>query len=123
MSDKSKIIKAESISDFVNQVDWAKVNGLAPVIIQDYLSGRVLMLGYMNQEALQKTLSEGKITYYSRTRQALWTKGETSGNFQTIKKVFLDCDNDTILIKVRQNGSVCHTGRKTCFYQKYANKK
>ncbi|MEK9153610.1 MAG: phosphoribosyl-AMP cyclohydrolase, partial [Patescibacteria group bacterium] len=109
--------------DFVKKIDLTKVDGLVPVISQDYLGGRVLMLGYMNQEALQKTLSEGKITYYSRTRQVLWTKGETSGNFQTIKKVFLDCDNDTILIKVRQNGSVCHTGRKTCFYQKYANKK
>lgn len=117
MNDKSKTIEAKSISDFVNQVDWAKVNGLAPVIVQDYLSGRVLMLGYMNQEALQKTLTERKITYYSRTRAALWTKGETSGNFQIVKKVFLDCDNDTILIKIKQKGAVCHTGRPTCFYQ------
>ncbi|PIV47159.1 phosphoribosyl-AMP cyclohydrolase [bacterium (Candidatus Gribaldobacteria) CG02_land_8_20_14_3_00_41_15] len=117
MSDKLKTIKIKNISDFVQQVDWAKVNGLAPVITQDYWSSRVLMLGYMNREALQKTLTEGKITYYSRIRSVLWTKGETSGNFQIVKKVFLDCDNDTILIKIKQKGAVCHTGRKTCFYQ------
>ncbi|MCX6789606.1 MAG: phosphoribosyl-AMP cyclohydrolase [Candidatus Gribaldobacteria bacterium] len=108
-----------NISDFVNQVDWVKVNGLVPVITQDYWRGRVLMLGYMNREALQKTLTERKITYYSRTRQVLWTKGETSGNFQIVKKVFLDCDNDTILIKIKQKGAVCHTGQSTCFYQEH----
>ena len=119
MRDKSKTIKTKNISDFVNQVDWAKVNGLVPVITQDYWRGRVLMLGYMNQEALQKTLTERIITYYSRTRSVLWTKGETSGNFQIVKKVFLDCDNDTILIKTKQKGAVCHTGQLTCFYQEY----
>ena len=119
MKSKLKTIKIASISDFVKKIDWTKVDGLVPVISQDYLGGRVLMLGYMNQEALQKTLTERIITYYSRTRSVLWTKGETSGNFQIVKKVFLDCDNDTILIKTKQKGAVCHTGQLTCFYQEY----
>ncbi len=118
--DKTKINSEE---DLARLIDWQKVNFLIPVIVQDYLTGEVLMLGYMNEEALRKSLQEGKITYYSRTRKGPWTKGDTSGNFQYIKGVWLDCDNDSLLIKVKQVGQVCHTGRKTCFYKKYTNKK
>ncbi|PIU15441.1 phosphoribosyl-AMP cyclohydrolase [bacterium (Candidatus Gribaldobacteria) CG08_land_8_20_14_0_20_39_15] len=115
---KKAVIKIKSEEELLKLIDWPKVGFLVPVIIQHYLTGNVLMLGFMNQEALQRTLQEGKITYYSRTRQTLWTKGETSGNFQFIKSLWLDCDNDTLLIKARQIGKVCHTGHKTCFYKK-----
>ncbi len=100
------------------KLNWEKLNSLIPVITQDYKSGKVLMLGFMNQEALEKTLKEGKVTYFSRTRKKLWTKGETSGNFQLVKEIFLDCDNDTLLIKVKQINKVCHTGHNTCFFRK-----
>ncbi len=100
------------------KVNWRKLNGLLPVITQDYKTKNVLMLGFMDKEALKKTLKEGRVTYFSRTRKKLWTKGETSGNFQIVKDIWLDCDNDTLLIKIKQIGSVCHTGNKTCFYQK-----
>ncbi len=90
-------------------------DGLLPVIIQDEQSRQVLMLGFMNEEAYQKTLDEGKVTFYSRTKKRLWTKGETSGNFLWVKKIQQDCDEDTLLIKVRPEGPVCHTGMDTCF--------
>lgn len=99
------------------KINWKKLNGLIPVITQDFKTKKVLMFGFMNKEALKKTLAKGKVTYFSRTRKKLWTKGETSSNFQLVKQIFLDCDNDTILIKVKQIGNVCHTGNKTCFYQ------
>lgn len=99
-------------------LNWKKLNGLVPVITQDYKTKKVLMLGFMDKEALKKTLTERKVTYFSRTRKKLWTKGETSGNFQLVKEIFLDCDKDTLLIKVDQVGNVCHTGNKTCFYRK-----
>lgn len=102
----------------IPKLNWKKLGGLIPVITQDYKSGKVLMLGFMNQEALKKTLKEGKVTYFSRTRKKLWTKGETSGNFQLVKEIFLDCDNDTFLIKVRQVGKACHKGRGSCFFKK-----
>ncbi len=101
-----------------NRVNWRKLNGLIPVITQDFKTKKVLMLGFMDKEALKKTLKEGKMVYWSRTRKKLWTKGETSGHFQLIKEIWLDCDNDTLLVKVKQIGNVCHTGHKTCFYQK-----
>lgn len=100
------------------KINFQKLKGLIPVITQDVKTNKVLMLGFMNREALNKTLKEGKITYWSRTRKKLWTKGETSGHFQFVKEIWLDCDNDTLLIKVKQIGNVCHTGRKTCFFQK-----
>lgn len=90
-------------------------NGLLPVIIQDDLSLKVLMLGYMNREALDKSLLEQRVTFFSRTRKELWTKGETSGNFLNIVSVFPDCDNDTLLIRVRPDGPVCHRGTVSCF--------
>lgn len=100
------------------KLNWKKLNGLIPVIAQDYKTNKVLMLGFMNKEALKKTIKEGRVTYFSRIRKKLWTKGETSGHFQLVKEIFLDCDNDTLLIKVDQKGNVCHTGHKTCFFQK-----
>ena len=90
-------------------------DGLIPVIIQDATTQKVLMLGFMNEDALAKTKAEGKVTFYSRTTQRLWTKGERSGNFLLVKEIFIDCDNDTLLIKAQPTGPVCHTGADTCF--------
>lgn len=90
-------------------------DGLLPVIIQDADTLRVLMLGYMNREAFDKTMSEGQVTFFSRTRQCLWTKGETSGNRLTVVNTYADCDNDTLLVKVRPAGPVCHRGTTACF--------
>jgi phosphoribosyl-AMP cyclohydrolase len=109
-------------NDIIKKINFEKLAGLIPAITQDYKTEKVLMLGFMNKEALKKTLNEGKVTYFSRTRGKIWTKGETSGNFQIIKEILLDCDSDTLLIKVKQTGNVCHTGRKTCFYKKIYNK-
>ena len=89
--------------------------GLVPAIIQDDSTRQVLMLGYMNEEAFEKTLSEGRVTFFSRTKGRLWTKGETSGNFLTVKSIEKDCDADTLLVRVEAAGPVCHTGSKTCF--------
>lgn len=96
-------------------IDFEKGEGLVPAIIQDFTTQKVLMLGYMNREALEKTQTLGQVTFYSRTRQQLWTKGETSGNFLEVKEILADCDQDTLLIKVRPTGPVCHTGADTCF--------
>lgn len=96
-------------------IQFDKNTGLVPVIIQDYLNLKVLMLGYMNQEAFNKTLQEKKITFFSRSKNRLWTKGETSGNFLELIDWKLDCDNDTILIKAKPLGPTCHNGTTTCF--------
>lgn len=97
-------------------------NGLIPVVVQDYRTSEVLMLAYMNEESYQKTIETGKMTYYSRSRQQLWLKGETSGHFQYVKSLMLDCDNDTILARVRQVGAACHTGNYSCFFRELAKK-
>ena len=96
-------------------LDWDKTAGLLPVIIQDYKTLEVLMLGYMNAEALEKTQAEGKVTFFSRSKNRLWTKGETSNNFLFVKELFVDCDSDTILIKADAVGPTCHTGSRSCF--------
>jgi phosphoribosyl-AMP cyclohydrolase / phosphoribosyl-ATP pyrophosphohydrolase len=96
-------------------IDFSKLNGLVPCIVQDSRTRVVLMLGFMNQEAYEKTLAEGRITFYSRSKQRLWTKGETSGNFLNVVSIDIDCDEDTILIKAVPDGPVCHTGADTCF--------
>ncbi|WP_029906090.1 bifunctional phosphoribosyl-AMP cyclohydrolase/phosphoribosyl-ATP diphosphatase HisIE [Prevotella sp. 10(H)] len=96
-------------------LDFEKTGGLIPAIIQDNVTNKVLMLGYMNQEALDKTQETGKVTFYSRTKQRLWTKGEESGNFLNVISIKEDCDKDTLLIKVDPVGPVCHTGADTCF--------
>lgn len=97
------------------EIDFEKMNGLVPAIIQDNRTLKVLMLGFMNEEALQKTLSTKKVTFYSRNRKCLWTKGETSGNYLNVVSVKCDCDNDTLLIKAIPDGPVCHTGADTCW--------
>ncbi|MCT4593890.1 MAG: phosphoribosyl-AMP cyclohydrolase [Anaeromicrobium sp.] len=97
-------------------IDFSK--GLVPAIIQDYESGKVLMLAYMNEESFKRTIDTKKTWFYSRSRQKLWNKGESSGNFQHVKEVYIDCDRDTILIGVKQDGVACHTGTKSCFYTK-----
>ena len=99
-------------------------DGLLPAIAQDWETGDVLMLAYVNEEAFRRTLETGKATYWSRSRNELWTKGLTSGNVQKVKEIFVDCDNDTVLLKVEQIGqAACHTGRRSCFYQKVADGK
>jgi phosphoribosyl-AMP cyclohydrolase / phosphoribosyl-ATP pyrophosphohydrolase len=97
------------------KIDFKKGDGLVPVIVQDYTSFQVLMLGYMNEEAFTKTQAEKKVTFFSRSKNRLWTKGETSGNFLIVKEIKADCDNDTILIKAIPTGVVCHTGAQSCF--------
>jgi len=103
-------------------IDFEKVDGLVPAIVQDEVTGVVLMLGYMNQEALDMTISSQKVTFFSRSKQRLWTKGETSGNFLLLKSIKSDCDNDTLLIKVNPVGPVCHTGEDTCWAEKNSSK-
>ncbi len=97
------------------KLDFEKTGGLIPAIIQDNETSKVLMLGYMNEEALQKTQETGKVTFFSRTKQRLWTKGEESGNFLNVVSIKDDCDHDTLLIKVNPVGPVCHTGTDTCW--------
>jgi phosphoribosyl-ATP pyrophosphohydrolase/phosphoribosyl-AMP cyclohydrolase len=99
-------------------IDFDKLNGLVPAIIQDADTAKVLMLGFMNLEAYRKTVETGQVTFYSRTKQRLWTKGETSGNFLRVVSVKADCDNDTLLIQVHPQGPVCHTGADTCWGEK-----
>lgn len=99
----------------IDQVDFQKMNGLVPAVIQDAETLKILMLGFMNREALAKTLEIGKVTFFSRTKNRLWTKGEESGNFLNVVSVAVDCDSDTLLFKVSPVGPVCHTGNDTCF--------
>ncbi len=103
-------------------LDFKKTNGLIPAIAQDYKTNEVLMLAYINEEAWKASLSSGKATYFSRSRNKLWIKGETSGNVQIIKEIRIDCDNDTVIFKVDQlGGAACHTGHKSCFFQLVEN--
>ncbi len=99
----------------MTNIDFKKGNGLVPAIIQDNSTLQVLMAGYMNEEAYNKTVSEGRVTFYSRSKKRLWTKGETSGNYLIVNNITTDCDNDALLIKVSPAGPVCHTGSKSCF--------
>jgi phosphoribosyl-ATP pyrophosphohydrolase/phosphoribosyl-AMP cyclohydrolase len=96
-------------------IDFQKLNGLVPAVVQDAATNRVLMVGFMNEAAYQRTIDTKKITFFSRTRNTLWTKGETSGNFLILNEIIEDCDQDTLLIKASPNGPVCHTGADTCF--------
>jgi phosphoribosyl-AMP cyclohydrolase len=105
------------------ELNFAKGDGLVPAIVQDAETKEVLMLAYMNRQSWEATLQTGKATYWSRSRQKLWLKGESSGHFQIIKAVFIDCDDDTILLQVTQLGeAACHTGYKSCFYRKLSGK-
>lgn len=103
--------------DFRNIVTF-DANGLVPVITQDHLSGAVLMHAWMNREALDRTLSTGDVTYWSRSRRELWRKGATSGHTQRLVEAWLDCDGDTLLLKVEQTGPACHTGAPSCFFRR-----
>lgn len=100
------------------KIDFDKANGLVPAIIQDAITNKVLMLGFMNEEAFQKTQNEKRVTFFSRTKNRLWTKGEESGNYLNVVSMQIDCDNDTLLIKVNPVGAVCHTGTDTCWNEK-----
>ena len=104
--------------DIIKELKFNK-DGLIPAIIQDVENNEVLMLGYINQESFLKTLKTGKVHFFSRSRQKLWLKGETSGHFQLLKEVLLDCDNDTLLLKVQQLKGACHQGYRSCFYRKF----
>ena len=99
------------------KIDFKKMNGLIPAVIQDWKNNDVLMLGFMNKEAWEKTLKTKKVTFWSRTRKELWTKGETSGNFLLVKKILIDCDQDALLIKAEPQAPTCHTGNITCFFK------
>ena len=104
------------------KLNFEKTNGLIPAIVQDYKTSDVLMLAYMNQDAWEATLFSGNATYYSRSRQKLWVKGETSGHLQRVKEIRIDCDDDTVLLKVKQIGeAACHTGHRSCFHKKIDN--
>ena len=111
----------ENTVNLKSSIAWSdfKLNsdGMVPVIAQDYQTNEVLMLAYMNEEAFNQTVKTGRMTYYSRSRQELWIKGETSGHYQYVSSLDIDCDNDTILAKVRQIGAACHTGNRSCFYR------
>jgi phosphoribosyl-ATP pyrophosphohydrolase/phosphoribosyl-AMP cyclohydrolase len=103
-------------------IDFTKMNGLIPAIVQDAVTGKVLMQGYMNEEALAKTQETGMVTFFSRSKDRLWTKGETSGNFMELVSIAVDCDGDSILVKANPKGPVCHTGADTCFAEINASK-
>nr|WP_268036506.1 bifunctional phosphoribosyl-AMP cyclohydrolase/phosphoribosyl-ATP diphosphatase HisIE [Algoriphagus sp. PAP.12] len=106
----------------IMKIDFDKMNGLVPAIVQDALSGKILMQGYMNEEALAKTQETGKVTFFSRSKNRLWTKGETSGNFMELVSMSEDCDGDAILVKANPVGPVCHTGADTCFAEVNSSK-
>jgi phosphoribosyl-AMP cyclohydrolase len=108
----------------VIKIDFKKGDGLIPVIIQDASTHEVLMLGYMNQEAWEKTIKTGRASFWSRSRKKIWVKGETSKHFQEVKEIYLDCDGDTLLLKVDQIGrAACHMGFRSCFHQRYEERK
>jgi phosphoribosyl-AMP cyclohydrolase / phosphoribosyl-ATP pyrophosphohydrolase len=105
----------DDFSTDLNRLDWAKGDGLLPAIVQHWLSGEVLMLGYMNAEALAQTQASGKVTFFSRSKQRLWTKGESSGHVLALKSIRIDCDADTLLVQAEPHGPTCHLGTSSCF--------
>ena len=115
---KLKPLKLKTISS-VDELCFDK-NGLIPAVIQEETDNRVLMVAYMNKISLQKTLQTRLAHYWSRSRGCFWLKGETSGHFQKVQKIYFDCDSDTLLIKIRQTGAACHTGKRSCFYRRLA---
>ncbi len=110
-------MEKEEIKKLVDLVDFKKGDGLIPAIVQEASTGEVLMLAYMNEESLIRTLTEETTWFYSRSRQEFWNKGATSGNLQYVKEVLVDCDGDTLLVKVEQKGVACHTGARSCFFR------
>lgn len=120
---KKKNVDVEVFESLIDFSDFKLLdNGLIPVVVQDYRTNEVLMVAYMNEDSYKMTIDTGKMTYYSRSRKKLWLKGETSGHFQCVKSLMIDCDNDTILAKVRQIGAACHTGNRSCFFKELAKK-
>lgn len=117
---KTEAISRQGIGAFQPILSFAELkkgaDGLVPVVVQDYQNHEVLMVAYMNEEAYNKTCETGRMTYYSRSRNELWVKGLTSGHFQYVRELFIDCDRDTILAKVEQIGAACHTGNRSCFF-------
>ncbi|MCL1144752.1 bifunctional phosphoribosyl-AMP cyclohydrolase/phosphoribosyl-ATP diphosphatase HisIE [Shewanella marinintestina] len=107
--------QTNNCADLINQLDWDKTDGLIPAIVQNHLTGKVLMLGYMNKAALDNTLSSKQVTFFSRSKQRLWTKGETSGNTLELVAIHKDCDNDSLLVQVVPNGPTCHKGTESCW--------
>lgn len=101
----------------IEEMDFSKNQGLVPAIVQDFENGEVLMMAYMNKESLKRTIESGTTWFWSRSRNEFWNKGATSGNFQYVKSISVDCDCDTLLIKVSQIGAACHTGNRSCFYR------
>lgn len=117
MSIKRPVIKKLKIKNLKSLNDLKyDLNGLIPTVVQDANNKEILMVAYMNKASLKKTISTGLAAYYSRSRNCLWLKGDTSGHFQIVKKIYFDCDKDTLLIEVRQIGAACHTGERSCFY-------
>jgi phosphoribosyl-AMP cyclohydrolase len=111
------------VSNWINNVRWDS-NGLLPVIVQDASSNKVIMFAWMNRETLEESIKQRKAIYWSRSRKQVWVKGEESGHYQNIEDMFIDCDNDVLLIKVKQEGGIaCHTGRERCFYNRVIMKK
>ncbi len=105
-------------TEILKNIDFKKGKGLVPAIVQDYQNEEVLMMAYMNEESLKRTIETGKTWFFSRSRNELWNKGATSGHYQNVKSISVDCDYDTILIKVDQIGAACHTGNRSCFYRR-----
>ena len=112
--------RCKAVQEVHAVMDFSKLDGLIPAVVQDHMSGEVLMVGFMNQEAWDVTRQTGYVTFYSRTRNTLWTKGETSGNRLAVREVLIDCDDDTVLVKAERlgDGNVCHTGERTCFFRR-----
>ncbi|WP_333918755.1 bifunctional phosphoribosyl-AMP cyclohydrolase/phosphoribosyl-ATP diphosphatase HisIE [Vibrio crassostreae] len=115
MSFETASLSKAAVGALSERINWEKVDGLVPAIVQDYQSSQVLMMGYMNPAALEKTGETGQVTFFSRTKERLWTKGETSGNVLQLHNIALDCDSDTLLVKVNPIGPTCHTGTTTCW--------
>ncbi|WP_210447034.1 bifunctional phosphoribosyl-AMP cyclohydrolase/phosphoribosyl-ATP diphosphatase HisIE [Vibrio crassostreae] len=115
MSFETASLSKTEVGALSERINWEKVDGLVPAIVQDYQSSQVLMMGYMNPAALEKTGETGNVTFFSRTKERLWTKGETSGNVLQLHNIALDCDSDTLLVKVNPIGPTCHTGTTTCW--------
>lgn len=115
---KTKKLKLKNLKS-INELKFDK-RGLIPAIVQDIKTKQVLMAAYMNKVSLKKTLNSGLATYWSRSRKCLWLKGDTSGNFQLVKKIYFDCDKDTLLLEIKQIGVACHTGNRSCFYAQMA---
>lgn len=111
----SSCCQDKASTDLVNALDWEKQQGLIPAVVQNHLSGKVLMLGYMDKAALEQTLATGDVTFFSRSKQRLWTKGETSGHTLKLVAIDKDCDNDSLLVQVLPNGPTCHTGTESCW--------